>query len=336
MKNIALKTLKYLAFFAIGILIFWLMYRDIEWPKLIEALKGLKYHWLIVSIVLGLLSQLSRALRWKLLMKPMGYNPALSNTFLSILVLYFVNLIVPRAGEVARCAVLTGTDRVPFTKLVGTVFIERLADTLMLLILAIAIFAMNLEVVTRFFDLHPESLEKLRNLLSLKYIFLMGAIILFLIWLFIFLRKKIKGSSKREKIIALKNQIVEGMRSILNMKDKWLFIGHTCFIFLMWLFMLYVVFLAYGPTHDLSVRTGMVVFLMGGLAMLAPIQGGIGPWHFMVAETLLLYGLEIQEGEIFALIAHTTTNLIYIVLGGSALIFLIVKYGNKTIRLRSK
>ena len=68
--------------------------------------------------------------------------------------------------------------------------------------------------------------------------------------------------------------------------------------------------------------------------MLAPIQGGIGPWHFMVAETLILYGIQREDGLIFALIAHTTTNLIYIVLGGLALLILIFKYGNSGVRLR--
>jgi hypothetical protein len=90
----------------------------------------------------------------------------------------------------------------------------------------------------------------------------------------------------------------------------------------MWLFMLYVIFLAYGPTSHLSIQTGMITFLMGGLAMLAPVQGGIGAWHFMVYETLFIYGIDKADGKIFALIAHTSTNLIYIVLGLAALIVL--------------
>jgi len=59
----------------------------------------------------------------------------------------------------------------------------------------------------------------------------------------------------------------------------------------------------------------MVTFLMSGLAMLAPVQGGIGPWHFMVYETLYIYGIDKADGKIFAFIAHGTTNLIYLVFG---------------------
>jgi hypothetical protein len=98
--------------------------------------------------------------------------------------------------------------------------------------------------------------------------------------------------------------------------------------------MLYVVLLAYEPTENLSLHTGMIVFLMGGLAMLAPVQGGIGPWHFMVSEALILYGIDKEHGLIFALIAHTITTLIYSIMGGIVLLILILKYGSKTVQLR--
>jgi uncharacterized membrane protein YbhN (UPF0104 family) len=87
----------------------------------------------------------------------------------------------------------------------------------------------------------------------------------------------------------------------------------------MWLFMLYVVFLAYEPTSHLSLQTGMITFLMGGLAMLAPVQGGIGAWHFMVIETLVIYGISRPQGKVFALIAHATTNFVYLIFGLIAL-----------------
>jgi hypothetical protein len=90
----------------------------------------------------------------------------------------------------------------------------------------------------------------------------------------------------------------------------------------MWLLMLYVIFFAYEPTSKLSLQTGMITFLMGGLAMLAPVQGGIGPWHFMVYETLFIYGIDKADGKVFALIAHTSTNLIYLILGLAAFIIL--------------
>jgi glycosyltransferase 2 family protein len=326
MRKIVFNTLKYLGFFAVGVSIFWLLYRKIDWKEMVGALRDLNYFWIAASIFFGLMSQVSRSFRWKMLIKPMGYNPKFSNTFLSVLILYFVNLIIPRAGEVARCTVLNRTDKVPFTKLVGTVFVERLADTIMLFFLAIIIFAMNFSVVIEFFKQHPAIAVNLQKFISVKYLVIFVAILIFIVFCLIALKNNLKKSKKKGKLVAIRDQFIDGIKSIAGMERKWLFIGHTLFIFLMWLLMLYVVFLAYAPTQQLSIRSGMVVFLMGGLAMLAPIQGGIGPWHFMVAETLLLYGITRDQALIFALVAHTSTNLIYILFGGVALLIVLASY----------
>ena len=334
MRKIVFNTFKYISFLAVGLIIFWFLYRKIEWSEMKSALRDLKYGFIFLSIIFGLLSHYSRAIRWKMLIKPLGYNPGIRNTFLSILVLYFVNLIVPRAGEVARCTVLSRTDKIPFTKLVGTVFVERMADILMLFVLAVIIFATNISIVFRFFEENPMVSHKINEFFTTKnmvIIALGGILLLFLLYIVF---KRLKKSRIKGKMVDLKNQFIEGIKSIAHMKSKWAFIGHTAFIFFMWLIMLYVVFLAYEPTEHLSLRVGMVTFLMGGLAMLAPVQGGIGPWHFMVVETLMLYGIPKKQGLIFAAIAHTSTNLVYILWGGIALLILIFLYGNRTIRLK--
>lgn len=334
MRKIIFNTFKYISFLAIGLLIFWFLYRKIEWAEMKSALKELKYIFIVLSVLFGLLSQYSRAIRWRMLIKPLGYNPGIRNTFLSVLVLYFVNLIVPRAGEVARCTVLSRTDKIPFTKLVGTVFVERLADILMLLVLAVIIFATNISIVFRFFEENPGVTQKLGELFTIKNIVILVIAGISLLLLFYLLFKRLKKSSIKNKLIDIKHQFVEGIKSIAHMQSKWAFIGHTVFIFFMWLIMLYVVFLAFEPTEHLTIRAGSVTFLMGGLAMLAPVQGGIGPWHFMVVETLLLYGIPEKQGLIFAAVAHTSTSLVYILWGGIALLVLVVLYGNKTIRLK--
>lgn len=334
MRKIIFNTIKYLSFLAVGLLIFWFLYRKIEWAEVKSALKELKYVFIFLSIIFGLLSQYSRAIRWKMLITPLGYNPGIRNTFLSVLILYFVNLILPRAGEVARCTVLSRTDDIPFTKLVGTVFVERLADVIMLLILAVIIIPMNFSVIIGLFHRNPDLAQNIDRLLSVKnLIILVLAGVLFLFLLYVLFRR-LKRSKLRDKLIDLKDQFIEGIRSIAHMKNKWAFIGHTAFIYLMWLIMLYVVFLAYKPTEHLTIADGMITFLMGGLAMLAPVQGGIGPWHYMVVITLEVLNIPEKNGLIFAAVAHTSTNLIYILWGGIALIIIIAKYGNRAIRLK--
>lgn len=322
MKKWAINISKYLLFLAAGIFIFWWIYKDLPIEELKSAFKNINYLWIIVSLILGLMAQISRAVRWNMLIRPMGYNPKFYNTFLSVLILYFINLLAPRAGEVVRCSVLSKYEKIPFTKLVGTVFVERMADFVTLVILSIMIILTQLGIFVRFFDVHPEMKDKLVTLLSIKNILFGISGIVILLVLYFIIRKYFsrKGRDSKStfinKLKHIKYDVVEGIRTILKLENKWYFIGHTLFIFIMWLFMLYVIFLAYEPTKHLSIWTGMMVFLMGGLAMIAPVQGGIGPWHFMVYETLFIYGIDKSHGKIFALIAHTSTNIIYYLIFG--------------------
>jgi len=334
MKKWAINISKYLVFLAIGIFIFWWIYKDLPLEELKSAFKNINYFWIVVSLILGVLAQISRAIRWNMLIRPMGYKPRFYNTFLSVLILYFINLLAPRAGEVVRCTVLSKYEKIPFTKLVGTVFVERLADTVTLVLLAFMIIITQLGIFVKFFHAHPEMQDKLTALFSVRNILLGVAGLLVIIILFFVMRKyyrKRSGENKSKLIIRLKHikyEVVEGIRSILKLENKWYFIGHTLFIFIMWLFMLYVIFLAYEPTKHLSLWTGMIVFLMGGLAMIAPVQGGIGPWHFMVYETLFIYGIDKAQGKIFALIAHTSTNIIYYLIFGMVAFILLPVLNN--------
>ncbi len=342
MKRRLISISKYILFLAIGIVLFWGVYGDMDLQALKSALSHINYFWIAVSIILSIMSQVSRAIRWNMLITPMGYRPKLFNTFLSVLVLYLVNLFLPRAGEIGRCNVLSKYEKIPFSKLVGTVFVERLADLITLLILALIIIFSQLNKIRMIFDKTRinEIVSTFENhkpqnagMFTPKNILIAVGILMVLILVVVEFRKYLKrrrearGISLKRKIKEIRYNLVEGIKTISKLENKWYFIAHTLFIFLMWLLMLYVIFLAYEPTKNLSIFVGATTFLMGGLAMLLPIQGGIGPWHIMVILTLSVYNISIEHGQIFALIAHSTTNLIYIFLGLLALLILLV-YNN--------
>jgi len=322
MKKKIFKTLQYLAFFAIGVVLFWLVYRNMDMHKFKQELPHISLWWLALSCVFSFLSHISRAIRWNMLIRPLGYKPRTINTFLSVLVMYLTNFIVPRAGELARCTVLGKYEKIPFTKLVGTVVIERATDLVAMMVFAIGIIILQLPVFTKFLDVHPDVSAKLSSIFSTMHI-LVGLILFFgFIGAVYAFRNKIKNSALFQKVSHLYYNFTEGIRAIGKLEHKWRFIGHTVFIYLMWLLAMYVVFLSYPPTAHLSILTGMATFVMSGLAMIAPIQAGMGAWHFMVAATLLIYGIDIESGRTFALIAHTTTNLFLLVIGAIALIIL--------------
>lgn len=323
-----LNISKYFVFLGLGIFVFWWVYKDEPLAKYTSAFSDLNYFWIILSFVLNILSQISRAMRWNMLIRPLGYNPRLYNSYLSVLILYFVNLLLPRAGEVFRCTVLSRYEKIPFAKLAGTVFVERMVDFITLMLLAVLILLSQFRVFVDFFETHPAVKENFYSLFSIRNLILgLSVVLLLLLTMLVFNRyyQRNKGDKRNnllKRIRLIRQNFFTGIKSIAQLENKWMFVGHTIFIFVMWLFMLYVIFLAYEPTAHLSLQTGMITFLMGGLAMLAPVQGGIGPWHFMVYETLFIYGIDKADGKVFALIAHASTNLIYLALGLVALLII--------------
>lgn len=325
MKSKILNIGKYVFFLGLGVIIFWWNYKDEPFDDILGAFKEVNYFWIFISLIFSILSLVSRAMRWQILIKASGHKTRFYNVFLSCFILYFVNLLVPRAGEVARCSVVSSTEKVPFAKLVGTMVVERLADMIMLMLIALVVIPLKFADFSLIFSSNEQLTSNFMDLLSARNILIVSGIgILFLIALIIIYRF-IRQSNHRyaQKIKSIWKTVREGVYSILHMKRKWEFIAHTLFIFMMWLAMLYVVFLAYEPTSKLSLMAGVVAFFMGGLAMLAPINGGIGAWHTMVIISLTgAYGISLFDAKVFAFIAHSATNLIYLLLGIFALIVL--------------
>lgn len=313
MKQNILKTLKFASFFLLGILIFWMVYKDQDIKRIKSILTNdVNYFWIVVSLFLGLLSHLSRTIRWNLMIEPLGRKPRTLNTFLAVMVGYLMNLALPRMGEISRCGVLARYEKIPFTKLVGTVVLERLIDVLMLLILLVVVVLTQFGQVLEFLGNNPEVKDKLQKVIYSPV--LIGGLLFFLVVLWIS-RHKIRESSLMKKVMGFVGQFVEGFRSIRKMRNKGAFIFHSVFIWVLYYLMLYCVFFSFGFTSHLMPLAGLTVFVLGSFGMVAPVQGGIGAWHFMVIEGLALYGVDRADGKVFALLAHGSTTIMLIVLG---------------------
>ena len=320
MKQNLLKTLKFGSFFALGIFIFWMVYKDQDFKRIKSILTNdVNYFWIVVSLVLGLLSHISRTIRWNLLIEPLGRKPRILNTFLAVMVGYLMNLALPRMGEISRCGVIARYEKISFTKLVGTVVLERLIDVLMLLLLLIIVILTQFGQVLEFLKNNPEVNGKLQKIIYSPI--LIGGLLFFLLILWIS-RHKIRESSLTKKVMGFVNQFVEGFRSIGKMKKKGAFIFHSVFIWVLYYLMTYLIFFSFGFTSHLGPLAGLTVFVLGSFGMVAPVQGGIGAWHFMVIEGLALYGVDKADGKVFALLAHGTSTIMLIVLGLIGLIVL--------------
>jgi glycosyltransferase 2 family protein len=305
--------------------VFWFVYRNLDIDQIGNALKELNYGWIFLSFIFGLSSSFVRAVRWKMLIAPMGYQPRKRNLFLSVLVLYFTNLIIPRGGEIARCGVITKYEKIPFTKLIGTVFVERLTELIAFFMIFFVILLWQFPYIEHLMVASDLTMD-FSGLKTKLIITVIGVTVIVAVY---FLLSKLGFfNAIRTKIQKIKHDFIEGIRSVIHLKEKWLFIFYTFLIYLLWLLMLYVVFFAYPPTEKLSFSVAIFTYAVGTFAYLLPIQAGIGVWHLIVIQCLFLFGIDKESGMIFALIAHTFTNVIYLLLGAIGLALLPIVNNN--------
>lgn len=331
MKNSIKQTLKIVFFLALSVFLFWLVYRGQDVEQMKSVLKNdVNYKWVWFSLFLGLLSHISRSIRWIMLIEPLGTKPKFINSFLSVMVGYLMNLALPRMGEISRCTALAKYENVSFTKLIGTVVIERTLDVIIMLLFTAFVFVTQFKQMIQFLRNNPELQEKISNFsISPLGLVIIIAVVLLLIFAF----RKLKHGKAGEKLKTALANFIEGLKSIKNMKNKWLFILHSLFIWIMYFLMLYVMFFAFNFTSHLPWIVGLTVFVLGAYGMVAPVQGGIGAWHFMVIQGLIIYGIPKDDGLVFALLTHGSMNAMIIIVGLISLLLLPVVNGKYKTKL---
>lgn len=324
MYKIGKEVFKFLFFFSLTAFLFWLVYRDQNWEQLIWALRNeVNYFWIWVSIILGILSHILRALRWQLVTASMNYHISLANSFMGVMIGYFANMAIPRMGEFTRCAVVNKYEKVPYSNLLGTVVTERVIDVIILLFLTLLVIVGQFKEIVLFFKENEEIVTKVEQLRHSYWI--LFVLILFVIGLIVlckYLLRSRLGDRIKHFLLGLK----EGLISVKNVKQPGLFIFYSLAIWFLYYLMLYLCFFCFNFTSHLSPMVGLTVFVLSSYGMVAPVQGGIGAWHFMVIAALLVYLPHTQEIEsmakTFALLTHGTMTLLYIVLGVLCLLVL--------------
>ncbi|WP_372753790.1 lysylphosphatidylglycerol synthase transmembrane domain-containing protein [Labilibaculum sp.] len=324
MKKNLINIIKFLIFFSISSFLFWYVYRGQNTTEILFTLKNeVNYYWIFLSLFCGLLSHISRTIRWNMLIESLGKKPRTINTFLAVMVGYFANLALPRMGEISRCGLISKYENISFTKLVGTVVLERVLDIMMLIVFLLIALSTQFSVISHFFSNNPEVSTKLSKIFASTNTLYVVATILIAIW---FLRKKFKNTSIFIKIDQTISNFMAGFRAIKALDHKIYFILHTVFIWIMYYLMTYICFFSFGFTSNLPAIAGLTVFVMGAFGMVAPVQGGIGAWHFMVIGTLLVYLPEVSNIEnmskSFALVVHGSQTAMIIILGSLSVIAL--------------
>ncbi|MBI3500281.1 MAG: flippase-like domain-containing protein [Bacteroidetes bacterium] len=320
MKKYLLTAIKFLVFLSLGILLIWLAVKDLteeDKTQIKKSLAEANYFWIALAMLIGIVSHISRAMRWKMLLAPLNLSPKLSTTFYAVMIGYMGNLALPRLGEVLRCGILKRYEKIPLTQSFGTVISERVVDLISLVIL----FGISIWVgYERMHDYISQNIFsplklKLHSLLENKILLLVltGGVLLLLFLLFLF-RKKILQNPLAQKIRGLLLGFLDGIRSVALVKNPLLFIFHSAFIWFMYLLTVYVCVFAFSETKSLTLGDSLLIMTFGSLGVIAT-PGGIGAYQWIVLQIMLFWGYSTAMGVAFGWVVWLAQTVVVLLFG---------------------
>jgi glycosyltransferase 2 family protein len=327
LKRGTIQALKFLAFLSVGILLLWLAFRKVDTTKFIADLREANYYWLLLSVLFGFFAFMSRSRRWILLIHPLGYNPSLRNSFYALMTGYLANLALPRMGEITRCVALGKKEKIPVDQLIGTVVVERTIDFISLMTIMVFLIFFSSDQVGLFLK---DSIQiPIQKMFGATWIIWFTATLFLFVSFTLFLMVSYKNSLRKfrffSKMFDVARGVVNGLKTITNMKKKWEFVFHTIFIWLNYALMTYVVFFSLESTSFLSFRDSIFILVIGGLGMSAPVSGGIGAFHYIVQQGLYhVKHIKLEDGFAYATLTHES-QLIFVVITGAISFFILFR-----------
>jgi len=307
-----------------GALLYW-MYRDFDFSEAKRIfLHEMNIWWLLASLVPITLSHIMRGMRWLITLEPLGYKPKRGDSIDSIFIAYASNIVIPRVGEVSRCAVLSKYDGVPFSKALGTLVAERLVDMLLVLLFVCVMLLTQLDVFVSLFAQTGTNEGALTALFTSPKTYIIIAVVIAvcaLLWLGL---KKTKLYANIKQVV---RGFIDGLLSLKTMHRKGLFLLYTIGIWIGYFLEFYLAFFCFPFTAELSVVQALVIFAAISLAIIIPTPNGAGPWHFVVISMMTLYGVSQTDASSFALIVHAFQTLGVMCLGA---------YGWVALQVRNK
>jgi len=307
-KKISRTLIKVLLPLSLGIILLWYLYRNEDISEIMNIIRrGVRYDIILFSLIFGLMGNIVRGWRWSMLIDSLGKRVRRVNAIYAVLGNYAINLALPRVGEIWRCGVVSKYEKIPFTKLLGTMFVDRIMDTLVVGMLTLCLSVFNIRFFRNFFSENPPVfIEILYRALSSVWFYLGILLLALLIW-FVFVR--LKHLTIIQKTVVLLKNVLEGIKSLWKIKYKGRFIIETLLIWCCYFTYFYITFFAFDFTKDLGIRIGLIAFVMSSIGVAVPVQGGIGVWHFMVMSTLVAFGADKNDAGAFALVVFTVQTV---------------------------
>ncbi|MCO6174897.1 flippase-like domain-containing protein [Flavobacterium sp. NRK F10] len=285
-------------------------FSDDQIEQMKHSIYGADYSFILLSGILSFLGYALRAYRWKYTLEYVGYPADFKFNLTAVSIGYFLNLTIPRSGEISRAALLTKYKDVPFDKGFGTIISERIIDFIVLLLFILTAVSIEFHTLKAFLlENIPLKPLIILGVLGFTAAFIGIYLLIFSKWKFILtIKSKISG-------------LTEGMLSVFKMPHKWMFLFQTFLIWFTYILMFYSVVFALQETRMISFNAVIVAFVIGSLTI-AFTNGGFGFFPVLIAKILFLYNIPEESGQAFGWVVWTSQLIITILLGGIAFLIL--------------
>ena len=310
----------------LGCGLLWYIYKDIEFGQIAEVLtSGIRYEWLLFSLIFGLAGNLFRGLRWGLLTVPLGYKPRKLLLMLAVVGNYGVNLVLPRIGEVWRCGIVAKYEKQSFSKLFGTLLVDRLYDVIAIAVILLLSFFLTPRLFLSFFEGQTPSVSGFSWQQAAVWAAIFAAVAVVL-WGGVVLVRRFAFFGRIRRFFA---NVLDGLRSFWTIEHKWRFLFYSLAIWGAYFLYFYTTFFAFEFTRSFSPACGLAIFALTCVSVIVPVQGAIGPWHFVVILGLTSLGVPRGDAAAFALIVHTLQTLWVAVTGLASVLAIPIIYKNE-------
>jgi uncharacterized membrane protein YbhN (UPF0104 family) len=320
-KKLLVTILQYIVFLGLGIAIIFYMSGQLseeQKTSMMESISRVRVWWLVPIFIAGFLSHFVRALRWKLLLEEVNIRPSTTNTTFAVLIGYIANLVLPRAGEVAKCTVLARYEKVPADKMIGTIVGERVFDVLCLGLITLIALVSEANIIGEYAQ---DILNKMSEKTNVFIFVLIAGLMMIVVLVLVYRRFQ---ESKVGKFI---KGLGDGVRSILRLKTRGRFIIYTILIWGLYWVQVLIGFWSMSELEHLSGITALVVLIFGSIGIIAT-QGGIGAYPYLVGKILLFYGIAEAHGLAFGWVSWSVQTGVVVILGVLSLILLPI-YNNR-------
>lgn len=339
-KNLK-NAFKTLLFLAIGTIILYVVYLKFNsdfqkeckilgkspedcnfFQTIIDYIKSANYLWVFVALGIYVISNISRSLRWSMLLEPLSHKPKFLNSLSTVMVGYLVNLGIPRSGEFVRAGLLSKYEKMEPEKVMGTIVTSRVIDVICLMIAIGLTLLLSFDNFVNYFKEEVDLSGRFGSLFSPLYLSIAGVVFSFFVYLIWKNRVKLFSTTLGQKIKKIILGFWEGILSIKDLKQPGFFIFHTIVIWAGYYLMTYIMFFSFAPTANLAPVAGLVVFVFGTLGIVIPSPGGMGTYQYLISEALMLYGVAYAEAFAFANIMFFSVQFLNVILGVIAFVFL--------------